>query len=151
MTVQQFTSNQFSLATGRTRNLSKGDTHSLGTGRRKKEQALHSLSPLSLSSERSPQSRGCCFPNPQLFMIRKRQAYPHISLTPLSRRLLAENEADESLAHNAKTQQQPLQPVLLSVRADCHTHPCLQNEAAAAQSHTRYITFKPKGLLKERK
>lgn len=67
-----------------------------------------------------------------------------LSLTPLPCRLLAENEADESLAHNDKTQQQPLQPVLLSVCADCHTHPCLWNEAAAAQSHTHYITFNPR-------
>lgn len=86
-----------------------------------------------------------------LYVTRKRPAYSHISLTPLPRRLLAENEADESLAHNAKTQQQPLQPVLLSIRAGCHTHPCLGNEAAAAQSHTHYVTFKLKRLLKERK
>lgn len=75
-------------------------------------------------------------------MIKKRQVSPHVSLTPQTS---CRKWGWWKSSKQCQTQQQPLQPVLLSVCTGCHTHPCLGNEAAAAPSHTHYITFQPKG------
>lgn len=90
-------------------------------------------------------SRGCCFPNPQISVMRK-TSLPMCHLTPETS---CRKRGRWKSSTQCQTQHQPLQPALLSVCTGCHMHPCLQNKAATAPSHTRYITFQPKELLRK--
>lgn len=152
-TIRQFTSHQSSLGTSHTVNPLWRRYPQSGHRAQEKTGVAQFLSSVFLSAERSPQSRGCCFSNLRTVMVRRRQAYPRVSLAPLPRRLLAEDETDESLAHNAKTQHQPPQPVLPSVCADCLPHTPLPPKRGGGSSSNPYcyVTVKPKGLLKGKK